>query len=289
MKLTRHWLPYHMQIHSSLRSLVHCNTRGQYVVSLRARNAKGEILQEHRLNHGEPITGVSSMMLDYAVFEACMKASVEGSIETTFLSDAPCGDVCSYYQGSRGFTSFLNNALPSLNHSNRPHRYRGFSVHLVTPAVRTCGLVVMNISTDIGYSRGASFQYELLNKQGEVVQTGSQQIAPFGSCWLAINEGLLKKNGEAMYTMFGRCDGSALMSFIYTVMEGGGLGIEHTQPPQSQLNYGEDLTPGVRHRYLRMRERLARKMRYRFNRFDDHPVMTLRPSGWKRISSVKKS
>ena len=233
------------------------------------RNAKGEILQEHWLNHGEPVTGVSFLVLDYAVFETRMKTSWEGSIETTFLSDPPyTEDVYNYYIGPQGFTSYLAGALSSINPPNKPQRYRGFSVHFIDSAIRTGGLVLMNASTNVAYSRVVHFQYEILNRQGGVVHAGSLEIAPFGTSWLAIEEGLLKKNDERMYTMFGRCDGSAIISLIYTVLKGGGLGIDHTAPPSFQLSYGEDLAPGLRQRYLRMRETLDRKLRYRFNRFD---------------------
>lgn len=269
MAITTHWLPYHLQLHSGLRSLQPCNPSGRYVVLLRARDAKGEILQEHRLNHGDPITGASYLHLDFSVLEASMTKAVAGLVEATFSSEEPfAADGYNYYIGLRGFTLFANGPQLAFNQSNKPHRYRGFSVHLIDPAVQTCGLVLMNVSTDLHYSRAASFQYEVLDKKGEIVQAGSREILPFGTCWLPIEESVLRNHKETMVTMFGRCEGSALISLIYNASEGGGIGIDHTAPAVFQSAYGEDMTPGLRHRYLRMRERLNRKMRYCLNRFE---------------------
>lgn len=269
MKLTKLWLPYNRQIHSGLRSVVPCNAH-PVVVSLKVRNTKGEILQEHWLNHGEPITGVSSFMLDYSVLGSCMKDSGEGLIEETFLSDEPFqGEICHYYLGRRGFTSYLDGPLVSINQSNKPHRYRAFSVHYVDDTVQSTGLLLMNVSTNPHYSQVARYHYDILNKRGEVIRSDSVEIRPFGSFWFFLDENLFKERQEPMYTLFGRCDGSGMISLIYTTLKGGGLGVDHTQPPSAQLRYGEDLNPSLRHRYIRMRERLDRRNRYRFNRFEE--------------------
>lgn len=289
MQITKHWLPFHMGLHTGLKSVMPFNERTRTVVSLRARNAQGEILREEWLNHGEPITGVASLVLDFSGFHDCMKEAGVGMTEATFLSETPYqGAGAHYYFRPGGFTCVLYGPQRSINASGKESRYQGFSVHFAGKGVEACGLVVLNVSTDLRYSRTAHFQYEILDRMGKTVRSGSVDLPPFGTQWIGIDEAL-GKDGPEMYTIFGRCDGSALISFIYTAMEGGGLGIDHTQPPLSQLGYGEDLTPGFRARYLRWREDLDRRARYSWDRFDDEPVIRLRPSHWIRMLSLRRN
>lgn len=274
MEISRNWLPYNTRIHSGLKTLLRCDEKSPYIVSLRVRNTKGEILKEHWLNHGEPIRGVGALTLDFSLFDALMRESVEGLVEAHILSDGFYrGDVYSYYHNPHGFTQVAYGLAQPFNAPNRPSRYRGFSVHRVDPALKEGGLVLINVSTDPGYSRVAHFEYEVLDRMGNLVGKGSEGISPFGTYWLKLQEPWLRKD-DAMLTIFGRCDGSSMISFIYSALEDGRLAMDHTQPPVAQISYGEDLTPGVGPAYRRFRQRVGLKIRYRLNRLDSRPLIS---------------
>lgn len=266
MRVGKLWLPYHMGIHSGIRSAIPLDEEAGTVISLRAREAGGRILQERWLKAGEPITGVSSLVLDVSPLDPWMKESVTGCIEVTLISDRPCREgISNVYVSAGGFTSVLYGPLSSFNVSGKGI-YRGFSVHRVSAAVEAIGLVVVNVSSDLNYARLAPLRYEVRTPAGELLRQETVEIPPFGTRWLGLEE--FNGRGEEMLTMFGSCDSAPLLSFLYTAVKGGRMGLDHTQPPLSQWNYGEDVTPGLNQKVRRFRERLGLFRRYRTGRLD---------------------
>lgn len=276
MDISKDWLPFNFQIHEGMRTVLRCDEGQRYMVLLRARDEQGRVFKEHVWNDGEPLQGVASIELDHAFLQPSIRDGQKGLIETILLSDRPYKkDRYHYYLRGGGFTHVVYTPPSSINHSGRPHRYHGFSVHFVDSTVQSCGLVLMNISTKNDYARAASYQYEIFDPSGHVVQGGRAEIAPFGTYWLALEDRLLGAASPTMYTCFGRCDGSALMSLIYTVSTDGGLGIDHTQPSVQQLNYGDRAPADLKQRYIRFRQHVSQAIRYRLNRVDENPLWQL--------------
>jgi hypothetical protein len=283
MAVTKHWVPFDLRLHSGLCSVFPLHEAGRCLVSMSVRDADGHVLEERPFNDGQTVTGVASLVLDFAaMFPVSMRAARVGVTEVVFTSDAPYhGSGCHYFVGPRGFTCFLNGPLASINQRNPKSRYRGFSAHFIDESVDGCGLVVMNVSTNPEHSRVASMDYDVCDERGTVVQSGHVDVPPFGTRWIGIDHGLVRSGAQA-YTMFARSDGTAMISLIWTHLRGGGLGLDHTQPPPTQFMYGEDLTPGVMHRLRRLRTRLGRGLRYRFNRLDERPLLSFRSSRGSR-------
>jgi hypothetical protein len=100
------------------------------------------------------------------------------------------------------------------------------------------------------------------------MRRGDVDIPPFGLLWLDVAN---RDNPPGAYTVFASCEGSAMVSLSFTAMVSGGLGLDHTIPPPTQIAYGDDVSRGWRQSYRKARQRLALKLRYRFRRVDDRP------------------
>jgi hypothetical protein len=263
-----------MELHTGLRSVFPLDPDGSYLVRLRARDAVGRVLDDRWLNGGEPLSRRSALDLDFSCFADHMKDAVLGMTETVLISDRQVpGPGCHYYLSSQGFTYFLNEPRLSINQSDKAHRYRGFSPHFVDETVRATSSVMMNVSTDGAYARTAHVVYEVKNASGRTVRDGVSDIPPFGVLWLDVAGGT---DAPGMYTVFSSCDGSAMISLVFTATIGGGLGVDHTIPPPTQMVYGTDMTSGWRGRYRSARESVGLKIRYRLNRVDHRALFDVR-------------
>jgi len=283
MEITKLWQPYNIELHKELKIMMHFSPDDKFLITLNIRNSEGKILKEYKLNEGEIITGKTSLLLDFSfIFEKEMQKSVKGLVGATFVSDkCYTGEAGCYYLTNKGFTYVTSTPLPKINNNpNKSGRYRGFSVHLVDEAIKNTGLVLINISTNPNYDKSANYLYEIVDKTGKTIKKDAITIPPFGTAWIDVDISNLIKRKQKMYTMFGNCDESSMISFLYTVMKNGCIGVDHTQPPLTQIMYGADTNSNLKGIYLKLKEKINRKIRYKLNYFEEGSLKSLL---WKKI------
>jgi hypothetical protein len=150
------------------------------------------------------------------------------------------------FVGSQGFEETVVSELPpSINAAGKRSSFRLVSSQVLLEGDWRPLIAVSNASCDPSYDRFTTVLIEVRNADGEVIQSVTRRIAPFGTAWFDLLEvfgdglrGLLAATGgRGSCVMYSQDTAAVGYHFLYSP-EAGRLAGDHTRPMLRYITTG---------------------------------------------------